>query len=293
MGGNQLKKILLVDGMALLFRAFYATSVYGQYMKTSSGVPTNGIHGFLKHLLTAVQKIQPTHVIACWDMGSTTFRTEVFSQYKANRGEAPAELKPQFSLVKEATSMLQIPNIGLVGYEADDCIGTLSKLYDQDGEVFVLTGDTDLLQLSDHSTTIMLMRKGVGNYSFYTPDDIFSEKGVQPWQIVHAKAFMGDTSDNYPGVRGIGEKTAYKLIQQFQSVQGVLDNLHVLSNVQRIKIESDMDNLMLSLHLAKIQCDLPISCELEQASVTMDTNKLSRICTELEWNRPQSLLTLL
>lgn len=293
MEGKLLNKILLVDGMAVLFRAFYATSVHGQFMKTSQGVPTNGIHGFMRHMLTAIQEIQPTHVIACWDMGSTTFRTEGFSQYKANRGAAPDELKPQFDLVKEITNLLHIPNIGLVGYEADDCIGTLSKQYEQEGEVFVLTGDTDLLQLSNPSTTIMLMRKGVGNYSFYTPDTILVEKGVQPWQIVHAKAFMGDTSDNYPGVRGIGEKTAYKLIKEFQTVQGVLDNLHILTNAQRTKIENDLENLKLSLWLAQIHCEVPVSCELDQAIWNVNEKNILHICNELEWNRPQSLLSLI
>jgi 5'-3' exonuclease len=288
-----MKRILLIDGMALLFRSFYATSVYGQFMKMKNGTPTNGVHGFVKHVLAAIQEVRPTHIVACWDMGSTTFRTESFEQYKANRVVPPDELKPQFDLVKKAAATLGIPNVGLAGYEADDCIGTLAKMYQQDGEVFVLTGDTDLLQLADVHTTIMLMRKGIGNYEFYTPEKILTEKGIQPWQIVHVKAFMGDSSDNYPGVKGIGEKTAYKLIQQFGTVHSVLDNLQLLPKAQRTKIENDIDNLFLSLQLAEIHCEVPIACELAEAVLGINEERIHQVCTELEWGRPESFIMML
>ena len=146
-------------------------------------------------------------------MGSTTFRTESFSNYKANRAAPPEELIPQFDLVQEMTAKLSIPVIGMKGYEADDCIGTLAKQYCNEAEVYILTGDTDLLQLVDKNVTVMLLRKGIGNYEYYTPERIMEEKGVEPWQIVHAKAFMGDTSDNYPGVKGIGEKQRISLFK--------------------------------------------------------------------------------
>ncbi|MCP8968815.1 5'-3' exonuclease [Ectobacillus ponti] len=280
-----MKKILLIDGMALLFRGFYATSVHGQYMKRSDGTPTNGVNGFVKHVLAAVSAVRPTHAIVCWDMGSTTFRTESFQDYKANRPEPPMELKPQFDLVKEAAAHLQLPGVGLKGYEADDCIGTLAKQYCGEADIFVLTGDTDLLQLADERITIMLLRKGIGNYEYYTPERIMEEKGVAPWQIVHAKAFMGDSSDNYPGVKGIGEKTAYKLIQQFETVQGVLDNLSALTKAQRTKIESDLDNLHMSLRLAEIHCEVPISCELEEAVLRLGEEGLQALYDQMEWRR--------
>ncbi|MFX3660005.1 MAG: 5'-3' exonuclease H3TH domain-containing protein [Ectobacillus sp.] len=279
--------------MALLFRAFYATSVHGQFMKTSAGVPTNGIHGFVKHLLAARKEVQPTHIITCWDMGSTTFRTETFDQYKANRGAAPEELIPQFNLVKQVTQLLSIPNVGLEGYEADDCLGTLAKVYGREGNVFILTGDTDMLQLADSNITVMLLRKGIGNYEYYTPEKIYAEKGIQPWQIVHAKAFMGDASDNYPGVKGIGEKTAYKLIQQFKTVQGVLNNLEQITKAQRTKIENDLENLYMSLQLAEIHCEVPIVCQLEEALHVIEEHHIKKICAELEWRRPETLLALL
>ncbi|ENQ3077830.1 5'-3' exonuclease [Bacillus sp. WLY-B-L8] len=288
-----MKKVLLVDGMALLFRAFYATSVYGQFMKRQDGIPTNGIHGYMKHLLTAASTIEPTHIVTCWDMGSTTFRTEAFSNYKANRGAPPEELIPQFDLVQEMTAHLSIPVIGMKGYEADDCIGTLAKVYQHEAEVFILTGDTDLLQLVDTKTTVMLLRKGIGNYEFYTPGKIMEEKGVEPWQIVHAKAFMGDSSDNYPGVKGIGEKTAYKLIQEHGTVAGVLENIISLTKAQRTKIESDLDNLHMSLQLAQIHCEVPISCQLEEAFHTIDKEKIQLVCEQMNWGRPEIFVNML
>ncbi len=129
--------------------------------ETTRWYPTNGIHGYMKHLLTAMQAIEPTHIVTCWDMGSTTFRTESFSNYKANRAAPPEELIPQFDLVQEMTVKLSVPVIGMKGYEADDCIGTLAKQYCNEAEVYILTGDTDLLQLVDKNVTVMLLRKGI------------------------------------------------------------------------------------------------------------------------------------
>ena len=246
----------------------------------------------MKHLLTAMQAIEPTHIVTCWDMGSTTFRTESFSNYKANRAAPPEELIPQFDLVQEMTAKLSVPVIGMKGYEADDCIGTLAKQYCNEAEVYILTGDTDLLQLVDKNVTVMLLRKGIGNYEYYTREN-YGRKGVEPWQIVHAKAFMGDTSDNYPGVKGIGEKTAYKLIQEHGTVATVLENVASLTKAQRTKIESDLENLNISLQLAQIHCEVPISCSLEEGLHTIDEEKLRFVCEEMNWGRPEMLINML
>ena len=127
-------------------------------------------------LINSYASVEPTHIVTCWDMGSTTFRTESFSNYKANRAAPPEELIPQFDLVQEMTAKLSIPVIGMKGYEADDCIGTLAKQYCNEAEVYILTGDTDLLQLVDKNVTVMLLRKGIGNYEYYTPEKIMEEK---------------------------------------------------------------------------------------------------------------------
>jgi 5'-3' exonuclease len=289
---NQKPSLMLVDGMALLFRAFYATAVSGQFMKNSKGIPTNGIHGFIKHLFTAVSSFKPTHLAVCWDMGSKTFRTELFADYKGNRGEAPVELIPQFDLVKEVVAAFDIPNIGLAGYEADDCIGTIANQAKEHANVSILTGDQDMLQLLEESISVILLKKGYGNYLVHTPVTFFAEKGINPRQMIDLKALMGDTSDNYPGVKGIGEKTALKLLQEFEHVEGIISNLNLLSNAHKIKIEQGLEMLHLSRLLAEIKCDVPVSCALEQAGLKIQKEKALNKLMEIELRGIERLLPL-
>ncbi|WP_312472937.1 5'-3' exonuclease [Neobacillus sp.] len=287
---NQKPSLMLVDGMALLFRAFYATAVSGQFMINSKGIPTNGIHGFVKHLFTAVSSFKPSHLAVCWDMGSKTFRTELFSDYKGNRGEAPVELIPQFDLVKEVVASFDIPNIGLEGYEADDCIGTIANQVKNHAHVSILTGDQDILQLLDESISVILMKKGYGNYLVHTPQTFFEEKGITPRQMIDLKALMGDPSDNYPGVKGIGEKTALKLLQEFENVEGIIASLERLSKSNKTKIEQDLDMLHLSRRLAEIKCDVPVSCGLEEAGLRIEKEKALNKLMEIELRGLQRLL---
>jgi 5'-3' exonuclease len=289
---NQKPSLMLVDGMALLFRAFYATAVTGQFMINSNGTPTNGIHGFVKHLFTAVSSFKPSHLAVCWDMGSKTFRTELFSDYKGNRGEAPIELIPQFDLVKDVVASFDIPNIGLVGYEADDCIGTIANQSKDFAHVSILTGDQDMLQLLDDSISVILLKKGYGNYLVHTPETFFEEKGITPRQMIDLKALMGDPSDNYPGVKGIGEKTALKLLQEFEHVEGIISNLDRLSKSNKTKIEQDIEMLHLSRLLAEIKCDVPVSCALDDASLRIEKEKAVNKLMELELRGLQRLLPI-
>lgn len=289
---NQKPSLMLVDGMALLFRAFYATAVTGQFMINSNGTPTNGIHGFVKHLFTAVSTFKPSHLAVCWDMGSKTFRTELFADYKGNRGEAPIELIPQFDLVKEVVASFDIPNIGLAGYEADDCIGTIANQSKDFAHVSILTGDQDMLQLLDDSISVILLKKGYGNYLVHTPETFFEEKGITPRQMIDLKALMGDPSDNYPGVKGIGEKTALKLLQEFEHVEGIISNLDRLSKSNKTKIEQDLDMLHLSRLLAKIKCDVPVSCSLDDAGLRIEKEKALNKLLELDLRGLQRLLPI-
>lgn len=279
---NKQPSLMLVDGMALLFRAYYATAASGYIRRTKSGVPTNAVYGFLRYLWDAIDTFKPTHVACCWDMGSKTFRTEHFAAYKGNRMEAPDDLIPQFSLVREVTECLGIPNLGVEGYEADDCIGTLARRFGAQSQVMVLTGDHDMLQLVNESTSVIIMKKGHGNYMVYSPETLYAEKGLLPHQIVDMKGLMGDTSDNYPGVRGIGEKTALKLIQQYQTVEGILANLDSLAKGVRTKIESDLDMLHLSRSLAEIYCEVPLECELDLCLLEIDHSRTLAKLEELE-----------
>ena len=282
MDSNQKPSLMLVDGMALLFRAFYATAVSGRFMINSKGIPTNAVNGFVKHFFMAVSSFKPTHVTVCWDMGSKTFRNELYPEYKANRGEAPIELVPQFDLVKEVVESFDVPNIGVKGYEADDCIGTISKMAKDEADVYILTGDQDILQLIDDQTSVILLKKGIGNYHVHNKETFYQEKGIMPKQMIDLKAFMGDASDNYPGVKGIGEKTALKLLQQYEHVEGVIANLEQLTKSQKVKIESDLDMLYLSRQLAEIKCDVPLQYDLEQSVFKMDRNKATAKFDEVE-----------
>lgn len=259
--------------MAVLFRAYYATAVSGQFMYNSKGIPTNGLFGFVKHFMAAVSTFKPSHVAVCWDMGSQTFRTKLYTDYKANRSEPPAELIPQFDLAKEVVSAFSVPNIGIAGYEADDCIGTITEQKRGLANISILTGDHDILQLLDDETSVVLFKKGFGNYDIQTKQSFIQEKGIMPEQMVDVKAFMGDASDNYPGVKGIGEKTALKLIKQYHHIEGVLENLDQLTKSQKTKIETDMEMLHLSRQLAEIRRDVPIKLSLEDATFRFDRNK--------------------
>ncbi|RCW41822.1 5'-3' exonuclease [Paenibacillus prosopidis] len=256
------KKILIVDGMALLFRAYFAQSYSAR--RLDDGTPTNAIYGFFQYLFDAVINFQPTHVVCCWDMGSKTFRTDLYSNYKANRPDAPDDLVPQFTLVKDIVAALQIPNIGLEGYEADDCIGTVSHKLSDLGHVYILTGDQDMLQLVTERVHVVIMKKGRSNYAVYDLDFLKTDKGIHPFQVVEMKGLTGDTSDNYPGVRGIGEKTALKLLTEYDSIDGILNNLDILPKSVKIKIESDLEMLHLSRTLARINIEVPIECSLEE-----------------------------
>jgi 5'-3' exonuclease len=280
---RQLPSFMLVDGMALLFRAFYATAVTGQFMINSKGVPTNAVQGFLKHMLMAVNHFSPTHVAVCWDMGSKTFRNELFVEYKANRSTPPVEMIPQFDLVKKAVEAFDIPNIGIEGFEADDCIGTLAKASMSHSRVYIVTGDHDMLQLLENNISVVLLKKGFGNYEVHNTESFIEWKGITPRQMIDLKALMGDPSDNYPGVKGIGEKTALKLLIQYESIEGILENVHALSKTQRAKIEEAVEMLHLSRKLAEIKCDVPVSCSLEDSLFNYDREKVKQMALDHEF----------
>lgn len=283
-------RVMLVDGMALLFRAFYATSYGGYIRKTKAGLPTNAVYGFLQYFFDAVSTFEPSHVVCCWDMGKGTFRTEKYDGYKSNRIEAPLELIPQFDLVKDVVAELGVPNIGLAGYEADDCIGTLASCYSENSEVYILTGDHDMLQLIDENVKVVIMKKGRSNYKVYDLAELLEEKGLTPRQVIDLKGFMGDTSDNYPGVKGIGEKTALKLLTEYGTVEGVIENLQLLPKGVRTKIEADLDMLHLSRELAEIRCDVPVVCELTEALWQLQRETAARKFQELEFGSLMHLI---
>ena len=275
-------RVLLVDGMALLFRHFYATSLHNQFMYNSKGIPTNGIQGFVRHIFTAINEINPSHVAVCWDMGQSTFRNDMYTDYKQNRPAPPEELIPQFDYVKEISDQFGFINVGMTNYEADDVIGTLAKTFSDNNEVHIITGDKDLLQCINNNVEVWLIKKGFNIYNRYTLARFNEEYQLNPQQLIDIKAFMGDSADGYPGVKGIGEKTALKLIQTYGSVENVLSNIDQLTPAQRKKIEADKDNLTLSKRLAEIYTEVPLnSVEIyRDMAYAHSLNQILSICNE-------------
>ncbi|WP_261378186.1 5'-3' exonuclease [Paenibacillus agilis] len=287
---EQRPSLLLVDGMALLFRAYYATAYGGSIRRMQDGTATNAVFGFMRYFWDAVQRFEPTHIACCWDLSSKTFRSEQFTDYKANRPECPDDLVPQFQLIRDVMDSFGIPNISREGYEADDCIGTLARQYREQFNVMVLTGDQDMLQLVHEYTKVIIMKKGQGNYAVYSPDYLMEERQLTSEQVIDVKALMGDPSDNYPGVRGIGEKTAMKLIQQYGSIEGILENLSELAKGVRTKIEADIEMMHLSRSLARIECDVPLQCEIESCLFEPNRDQVGTMFERLEMKNMISYL---
>ena len=261
--------------MALLFRGYFATAFRQQFMYNDKGIPTNGVFQFLRYFLDGINTFEPTHVIVCWDMGSKTFRTEIDDNYKANRDAPPEELIPQFDLVKDAVDLFNIPNIGIKNYEADDIIGTLAKKYHHDDEVIIQTGDLDMLQLVDNQIDVAIMRKGLSNYEVFNKANFLEKKGILPEQIVEFKGLTGDSADNYPGIKGIGEKTALKLLKEYETMDNILLNMDAHTKGIQTKLTNDINNFYLSKQLAEIKSDLDVELQLDSAIWKFDRSKLN------------------
>lgn len=266
--------LLIIDGMALLFRSFFASSSMGHYIPLPDGTPSNGVQGLVRHVLTAQSLMKPTHLAVCWDMGVHTFRNDLFDGYKANRPSPPEQLIPQFDMAKEVCELMGWKNFGEVGMEADDLIGSIVEKWKKDATITIISGDKDLLQLLNPTTNIAFTKKGYTEYDVYTLQRFKEEYLIEPTQFVDVKAFMGDASDGYPGVKGIGPKTALQLIQKYGSVEGVLQNVEQLKPGQRNKISENVDMLKLSLKLASIHCNVPINANLEQLTIPNYSSKM-------------------
>src|SRR5690625_1855522 len=275
------KHILLVDGMALLFRGYYATAYSGNFMRNESGIATNGVHQFLRYFIDGINKFKPTHVICCWDMGSQTFRTELYDAYKANRDDPPEELIPQFELVKDVVDLFGVPNIGLENYEADDVIGTIAKRYNDKYHIIIQTDDLDMLQLIDNNISVAIMKRGIGHYEVYNKDNFYEKRGLSPHQLIDFKGMTGDSADNYPGIKGIGEKTALKLLQTYCSVEQIINKLDELTPAQQRNFNNDIDIFYLCRELAMIKCDLSIDIDLKSAYFNVDKTMVDKKLNKL------------
>jgi len=254
-------KLLLVDGYSLVHRAFFALPP----LQTAEGQPTNAVYGFLNMLLKLLDDEQPTHVVVVFDARGPTFRDELYADYKAHRPETPDELRSQFPLVREACGALRIPVLEREGYEADDVLGTLARRGAEAGwDVLVVTGDRDVLQLVDERVQALITRRGISDLRRWDLEEVRREFGLEPAQLIDVKALMGDASDNIPGVPGVGEKTALKLVQEYGDLEGVLANVDQLpgkklpENLRRFAEIARQSRV-----LARIDTDVPLDFDWE------------------------------
>lgn len=278
-----MEKIILVDGNNLLFRSYYATAYSGNFMKNSKGFPTNALYGFTNMINKIINEECPTYMIVAFDKGKT-FRHEKYEQYKDGRIEMPDELKVQFPLAKELLTHMGIKYYECDNYEADDIIGTFAKYCDEEEDFIgtIVSSDKDLLQLISHDVDIKLLKQK--DYIRYNEKSFKDAYGIEPINIIDLKALMGDSSDNIPGVKGIGEKTALKLLHDYKTLNGVYDNLDKLTPKMREKLENDKDNAYMSYDLATIYKEVPMEISIPDIKLkNKNSDKLNEMYKELEF----------
>jgi len=248
-------KWILIDGSSIAFRAFFAMPT----LTNAAGMHTNAVYGFATMLLKLIEEEKPTHMLVAFDAGKTTFRHEGYEDYKGGREKTPPELSEQFPLIKELLDALGVAHYELENYEADDIIGTLSRIADEAGkETLIVTGDKDMLQLVSDRVTVAITRKGISEVDRFTPAAIKEKYGLEPRQIIDLKGLMGDASDNIPGIPGVGEKTALKLLHEYGSVENVLANAAQLKGKMREKVEEHRESALMSKRLATIHREVPL-----------------------------------
>ncbi|KAB2175410.1 DNA polymerase I [Staphylococcus epidermidis] len=281
-----MNKLVLIDGNSLSFRAFYALPL----LSNNAGIHTNAVYGFAMLLEKIIKEEKPNHFLVAFDAGKTTFRHSKYSEYKGGRQKTPPELSEQFPYIRQLLDAYHIKRYELDNYEADDIIGTLSRQADEeDFETIIITGDRDLTQLATDNVTIYYTKKGVTDVDHYTPKFIAEKyNGLVPKQIIDMKGLMGDTSDNIPGVAGVGEKTAIKLLNQFESVEGVYEHIEeVTAKKLKEKLINSKDDALMSKDLATINVHSPIEVSLEDTKLTLqdDTTEKIELFKKLEFKQ--------
>ncbi len=261
-----MEKILLVDGNNLVFRSYFATAYNGNLMKNKEGFPTNALFGFTSMIHKIVTEEKPTYMIVAFDKGKT-FRHAKYTEYKAGRNATPDELKMQIPLCKELLTYMGIKYYECDNYEADDIIGTFAKFCDEKEEFIgtIISSDRDLLQLISPDVDMKLLKQK--DFIRYNKETFFEDYGIDPIKVIDLKALMGDASDNIPGVCGIGEKTALKLLHDYGSLQGVYDHLSELTPKMSEKLKKDRENAFMSYDLATIYKNVPMEIHIEDVKI--------------------------
>ena len=261
-----MKKLILVDGNNLLFRSYYATAYNGNFMKNSKGFPTNALYGFINMINKIITEEKPEYMIVAFDKGKT-FRHEKYKDYKAGRIETPDELKKQFPKAKELLTLMGIKYYEIDNYEADDIIGTFAKYCDEEPDFIgtIISSDKDLLQLISSDVEIKLLKQK--DYIRYNEKSFKEEWGIDPINIIDLKALMGDSSDNIPGVKGIGEKGALKLLHEYKTLDGIYENIDNIKGATHDKLVADKENAYYSYELATIYKEVPMDINIYDLEV--------------------------
>ncbi|MBR1377395.1 MAG: DNA polymerase I [Bacilli bacterium] len=278
-----MNKIILVDGNNLLFRSYYATAYNGNFMKNSKGLPTNALFGFTNMMNKIILEEKPTYILVAFDKGKT-FRHEKYADYKGGRSETPDELKVQFPIAKELLTYMGIKYYEIDNYEADDIIGTFASYCDKDPDFIgtIISSDKDLLQLISNDIDIKLLKQK--DYIRYNRDSFKEEYGIEPINIIDLKALMGDPSDNIPGVKGIGEKGALKLLQEYKSLDGIYENIDKIKGATHDKLVNDKEAAYMSYDLATIYKSVPMDININDLVYKKtDHEKLNKLYEDLEF----------
>ena len=278
-----MKKVVLVDGNNLMFRSYFATLYSGSTLRNKKGFPTNAIYGFVNMINKIIYEEKPMYIAVAFDIGKT-FRHEKYDYYKGKRDNTPDELKEQFPIAKQILTAMNIKYFELQGYEADDIIGTFSKKCEQDDDfkALIVSSDKDLLQLITDQTEVKLLK--TKDYIRMDYKTFYDTYGIEPIKMIDLKALMGDASDNIPGVKGIGEKTALKLLTTYGSLSSIYEHIDEIKGSVKDKLIQDKDNAYMSYDIATIYKDVPLNVELEElAYIPKDKNELYKIYNELEF----------
>ena len=274
-------KIILLDGNSLSYRAFYAMPA----LQNKSGLYTNSVYGFTLMLERMLEDIKPKYALVAFDKGKQTFRHKTYQDYKGTRDKTPSELVEQFGYVRELLDSYGIKYEEHFDYEADDIIGSYAKLAEKAGlEVIIISGDKDLTQLASDNITIYYTKRGVTEVDYYTPEFINEKYGLSPEQIIDMKGLMGDKSDNIPGIAGIGEKTAIKLLAEYKTVENVLDNIDNISGKKlKERLAEGKEDALLSKELATIFTEVPVENKLEDLTFSENRSKKKELFEKLEF----------
>lgn len=256
-----MKKILLIDGSSLIFRAFYAI----RNLSTREGIPTGAVYGFINMYNAAVEKIDPDYVLVAFDNAGPTIRTKEFAEYKGTRQKTPDELLTQFGMVKDLLDSYNVKHIALDDYEADDIIGTLSHEATKRGiQSYMLTGDRDYFQLVTETANVLYTKKGISTLEIYDLDKVEDQYDLTPEKLIEVKGLMGDTSDNIPGVPGVGEKTAIKLVKEYGDIESIYENIdNIKGKVLNQNLRDNKTQAFMSRKLGTIYTDVKLDFDIE------------------------------